>query len=500
MATVVELGNLAANVYNEAEIDAWRPIIGGKSAGFLSLLAAPGVTTPLNPLAITVAPYFEHLDRINDELEAMLGDPDFRNSARVRFLLLEGPEDYADTYPDDADADLAQAIITKHPAGSPLGDILDAGGFKDYFRDVEINPATLARIVAALRDTYGDYAETQGLRFRSSSSVEDIEGFTGAGLYDSNTGFLNPEAQPDEDDHKKTIERTIKKTWSSYWGFEAFEERRLERVDHRSGAMGVLVHARFDDPLEINNGVATFTLLPADAADLAVAMVNVQVGDESVTNPDPINDELPEVVELRLAADGSIGVQRLAASTLADGAPVMTDQALFELFDQLRSVTELWRQRTNRSLTAGQAIETVTLDFEFKTMAPGWPARAAGEPEQPGRLVVKQARSLDPGVRGVPADVLDLAIPRDVLARARHIEQTSCMADDVATPVAIEILTDPLLEPDLGYSEMPYIFSFDTELGSEPDDDCRTATLFSTPDHRLFELLESGTLLDLSGS
>jgi hypothetical protein len=54
---------------------------------------------------------------------------------------------------------------------------------------------------------------------------------------------------------------------------------------------------------------------------------------------------------------------------------------------------------------------------------------------------------------------------------------------------------------------MPYTFSFDsdlgsfdTDVGSEADGDCRTTTLFNTPDHLLFELLESGTLLDLSGS
>ena len=62
----------------------------------------------------------------------------------------------------------------------------------------------LAEITESLETTFGDYAETQGLRFRSSSSVEDIEGFNGAGLYDSNTGFLQPERQPDEDDHKKS--------------------------------------------------------------------------------------------------------------------------------------------------------------------------------------------------------------------------------------------------------------------------------------------------------
>lgn len=494
MPTVVDLIQLSGSVGNEAEIDAWRPIIGGKSAGFLSLLTAPGVTTPQNPLAITVAPYLEHLDQVSGELDAMLADPDFRNSARVRFLLLEGPDDYADSYPEAADADLAAAVIAKHPIGTPLAAILDAGGFKNLFRDVDVNPATLARIVATLRATYGDYAETQGLRFRSSSSVEDIEGFTGAGLYDSNTGFLEPEAQPDEGDHKKTVERTIKKTWSSYWGFEAFEERRLENVDHRSGAMGVLVHARFDDELEVHNGVATFTLLPGNSSDLAVAMVNVQVGDESVTNPDPINDELPEVVELRLGADGSIRVERLAESTLADGAPVMTDEALLELFAQLESVAELWRRRTNLSLPVAHAIETVTLDFEFKTMAQGWPARPAGEPQEPGRLVVKQARSLDPGLRGLPDVVLELPLGRDLLARARSVVQVTCAVGDDSVVATVEVLTDPSLSPDLGYSEQPFVF--EPEPGVADHTGCQRTTLFATPDHFLIELLQSGTVLE----
>lgn len=93
----------------------------------------------------------------------------------------------------------------------------------------------------------------------------------------------------------------------------------------------------------------------------------------------------------------------------------------------------LWRSRVNVSLPSEQQIQTLTLDYEFKTMAPGWPARASGE-ITPSRLVLKQARSLDPGLRDIPSEVLDLPVPRDVLARTRtaaghqrdvHVTQTA---------------------------------------------------------------------------
>ena len=55
--------------------------------------------------------------------------------------------------------------------------------------------------------------------------------------------------------------------------------------------MGVLVHARFDDPKETANGVLTLTL-----SRTGVRMeVNVQLGAVSVTNPDPTSNALPEV-------------------------------------------------------------------------------------------------------------------------------------------------------------------------------------------------------------
>ncbi len=521
LSLVLDLTDLSRTIANDDDVAELRPIIGGKAAGFLTLIRANGVSTPETPLAITVRPYMEHLELVQDELDAMLGLADFQDSARARYLLLEGPEDYAEFYTSESDAAYAEQLIGEYSEDSFIGNILAAGGFKDFFRDAPMNASNLAEITAVLEATYGDYADGQGLRFRSSSSVEDIEGFSGAGLYDSNTGFLHPELQDKEKDQKKSVERTIKKTWSSYWGFEAFEERRLENVDHLSGAMAVLVHARFDDPLEMSNGVATFTLLP-DRSGLAgdgatsLVRINTQLGDVSVTNPDPGSAELPEVVEVRIASDGSLDIVRVSSTTLLEEGTglVMDDDAITELVTQLEAVTRLWRDQVNASLPGSHQIQTVTLDFEFKTMAEGWPALAGAASPFPGRLIVKQARSLDPGRRGIPESVLALPVPRDVLARASLVQLVECGTSVVggsavggsggdsgdgsfeASATWHEIFTDPLRLPDIGYSEIPLVVGLgsddlDAQSKPEPGLDCERTTLLSTPDRFLLELLWS---------
>lgn len=483
---VIDLSDLAREITSEGDVARWRPIIGGKSAGFLTLLGTPGVSIPHRPLAISVEPYLDHLAEVERALDAMLDNDEFQNSARARFLLLEGPTDFADFAVSEADQRFAEAFIGDHRPSTPLGDILEADGFKKYFRDVPMDQDNLAEIVEALEQGYGSYLDTQGLRFRSSSSVEDIEGFSGAGLYDSNTGFLVPSAQ-EKSDQKKTVEWAIKKTWASYWGFEAFEERRLEAVEHKTGAMGVTVHARMDDHLERDNGVATFTLLPDNADDRALAIINIQVGAESVTNPDPTSGVLPEVVEIRRGGNGDLSIEAISTSTLASG-PILTDPELADLFDQLEATTELWRGRINSSLDAAQTVQTVTLDFEFKHMLEGWPAVSGSGIDQRERLVIKQARSLDPGLRGIPGSVLALDIPRDVLARARLVLAHDCGAGAVSTFV---VFTDTLLSPDVGYGERPFV------VGDSGDRECPARTVWATADQLLLELLDSGQRLEL---
>lgn len=483
MPTVVSLTELAATIESEADLAELRPIIGGKSAGFLTLIAANGVTAPDTPLGVTVAPYFRHLATLETELDAMLADGDFIHDSRIRFLLLEGGEEYAETYSSEKDAELASNFVDTLDDG-PIRSILDADGFMNLFRDVDMADDDLAEITEALESTFAPLSDLQGLRFRSSSSVEDIEGFTGAGLYDSNTGFLQPERQINEKDHKKTVERTIKKTWASYWSFEAFEERRLENVDHRSGGMAVVVHPRFDDALEVDNGVATLTLLPDGDDDRVILVINVQAGDVSVANPDADSDVLPEQIEVRVSDAGVVSIERLGSSTLVDtGEAVMDDDSVIELVGQLEAVASLWRDRVNADLDAAQQVDIATLDFEFKHMAQGWPALASGD-IRPERLVVKQARSLDPGLRGISAEVLALGIPRDVLARAAVVQTVTCEGGAAGIEVTMSgSVHDGLFDPVLRFSDAP------DELD---DEGCERATLLSTPEQMLVELLASG--------
>lgn len=480
---VVDLTEAADDVNDENDIAPWRPIIGGKSTGFFSLIGAD-ISLPDRPLAITIRPYAEHVATLERELDAMLDSTEFRSDPRARFLLLEGAEDYAEVYPDEADARYASELADTYSPDTPLGAVLAADGFKRLIRDTPIEPSTLQALTDELSSAYGDYDPAQGLRFRSSSTVEDIEGFTGAGLYDSNTGFLDPSAAVKESDQKKTVEWALLKTWASYWSFEAFEERRGENVDHTSGAMAVLVHARFDDPLEMNNGVATISLLPTGEV---VAVVNTQIDDISVTNPDSELEALPEQLEIRQSNGSTPAVTRVAPSNLADGAEVLTDLAALELFGQLLAVAELWQQRVNASLPLAERNSTLTLDLEFRTMAPGWPARNEGV--EPSRVVIKQARTLDPGLRGIPDEVVALPVPRDVLARLASVLRVEC-----ADSSWYELTTDPAMSPDMGYGQQPLLIEDDAGTITERptvDADCVTTTVLSSPAQGLISLLEN---------
>jgi hypothetical protein len=501
MPLVVDLTELAdelgAGGLTDDEIDEWRPVIGGKSAGFLTLVSTPGLTPPPDPLAITVRPYVEHLAPMRDTIAAAITDPALAGSPRARWLTLEGPDDYADTFGSDADADFATEFVAAHPPGTALGDVLAAGGVRAMIEDRPITPATLDEITAVLAATYDGYDVEAGLRFRSSSSVEDIEGFNGAGLYTSYTGYLDPESLPDRDDRDNTIERAMLRAWASYWSFEAYEERSLAQIDHLSGAMGLTVHARFDDELERNNGVVTFTFLPGGDADDAVVEINVQAGSVEVTNPDTGTDtELPEVIRVT-RRDGEVTIERLGASTLvADDEQVLDDGAVTELFDQVAAVADVWRRQVNASLTDEQRVEVVVLDYEFKTTEAGWPKLAAGRDPYPARLVLRQVRSLDPGLRAIPQAVRDLPVPRDALARANLVETFSCVAEPGAERVEhTEVWTDPLLAPDMGYTDAPFV------VGVAPPADavCESFVDVASSDRALVELVDNGDAFVIVG-
>lgn len=444
-----------------ADVDRLRPVIGGKSAGFLALLAT-GSLAPHRPLAVTVRPYAEHLAPIRFDVMAALQSQDFANSARARVLVLEGLASYAARFPRPDDRLYRESFLAVHGDTSVLGRFARSGGIVGDLERRPVAPATLAELTRALADQFGELAPSQGLRFRSSSNVEDIEGFNGAGLYESTTGYLEPSAG----DRAKTVETALRRTWASYWRFEAFEERRTERVDHLSGHMAVLVHPRFDDAREVSNGVFLVTLLPPGAAAVATLELNVQRGAESVTNPE--GGALPEVDRVTLPQEAApVRIERLRPSTrVGPGEVVLSDAKLEELFRQAIAMTRAALGAENAGRPPAQARRTLTLDVEFREVAAGWPALRSGE-ALPQRIVIKQARSLEPGLRRVPTDVQALPFPRDVLARARRVERITCRAPAFVA-VVHEAFTDPLAVPDLGHARVPFTasvaLSFDADV------------------------------------
>jgi hypothetical protein len=434
-----------------------RPIVGGKAAGYLGLMAPGDVPIPDTPLALSIRAYAEHIRPLEARLAAMLDDLEFRQSARSRFLVLEGPEDFAKRYSSADDARFLAVYADQHPPGQVLGDFVRAGGVKAELRAMPIAPATLAELEATLRRHFAALAPSQGLRFRSSSTVEDIEGFNGAGLYDSNTGFFEPTLQADPKEHKRTIEWAIKKTWASYWGAEAFEERQAERIEHLTGHMAVLVHPRFDDDKERANGVLTFTLLPPGDPREAVMELDLQAGAESVANPSGGPEVRPEIDMLSLDRGATTpSIERVRGSSLVPAGTWLFDDArLLEVFAHAKAITERWLAEANRGVDEARRGRTLTLDMELKDLAEGWPALASGE-QRPAHWLLKQARSLEPGLRGLLPAHRALPFPRDVLARVRRIERWSCRSGGLELEL-LQATTDPLRLPDVGFSELPLL-------------------------------------------
>jgi hypothetical protein len=71
----------------------------------------------------------------------------------------------------------------------------------------------------------------KGVFVRSSTNAEDLEGFNGAGLYDT---------VPNVKD-KAALGAAIRTVWASLWNFRAVEERMLFGIDHKHSYPGILV-------------------------------------------------------------------------------------------------------------------------------------------------------------------------------------------------------------------------------------------------------------------
>ena len=169
------------------------------------------------------------------------------------------------------------------------------------------------------------------IRYRSSSTAEDLDGFAGAGLYTSKTGDLS--------DPKKTPIRAIKKVWASVWFFRGFEERDYRSVDQKAVGMAVLAHPSF--PMEEASGVA-LTANPFDPSGLQPGFfINVQPGDESVTLP--MAGVRSDQFIYHFDFPGQPMVYLEHSSLIPDGQTVLSAKQVFSLGQALKKIHEFFR-------------------------------------------------------------------------------------------------------------------------------------------------------------
>ena len=290
---------------SEIEFDGWTRF--GVKAANLAVLGRLGLPAGAIPDGFAVPFYFydefmQH-NGFYTEIKSMLADPDFQSDLNVQ---------------EDQLQEFRQLI-----RGAPM-------------------PRWMMDDLAELQ---ASFPEGTSIRCRSSTNNEDLPGFSGAGLYDSRT------QHPDEGH----IAKCIKQVYASLWNFRAFVERDFHRVDHLSTAMAVLTHPNYSD--ELANGVAV-SFDPVNA-DPDAFYVNVQVGEDLVTNPSALS--VPEEVLLR--ANGE-AIFLASSNQTAEGEQIMSNEHLRQLRKHLAAIHEHFKALYNPAPDDPFAIE-----IEFKITA-----------------------------------------------------------------------------------------------------------------------------------
>jgi hypothetical protein len=208
------------------------------------------------------------------------------------------------------------------------------------------------------------------VRFRSSSNAEDLVGFNGAGLYESESSL---DLAPEE---------AIKTVWASLWSDRAYDERAYGNLSRETLAMAVLVHPAFRS--ERANGVAmSRNLLDLTRSDQFY--INAQQGEAAVTNPAP-NVASDQLIYTWPPFTPTIAYQ--TRSSFTQGRNVLSDAEVRRLVCTLGAIHEHFK----RLLDPEGRQRWFTMEIEFKIMGD---ART---------LAVKQARPFPFSTARLPAD------------------------------------------------------------------------------------------------
>lgn len=288
--------------------------VGGKAANFSVMSKLDYIPIPENAFAIPFVHYERHLKEngIDVIINTLLEDPSFNSDQEVRKEKLER--------------------------------------LRQIIEDAPIDSELLALVNSKIKN----FEEFPSFRFRSSTNAEDLEVFSGAGLYSSYSAK--------EDNDEKTVESAIKRVWSSLWNFRAYEEREYYKIDHHFVSMGVLAHRSFPDE-DANGVIVTRNLYNSNDG----IIVNVQYGEESVVYPFPgvLSDEIM-IIYYSISEETDVTIEYLSRSNILpeEQKTVMTD-------DELENLAEICaflkgHYYFNEEHTCDCELEDFAVDIEFK--------------------------------------------------------------------------------------------------------------------------------------
>ena len=293
---------LPRGLFDVAALDAAAArFVGAKAAQMGRLTHIDGLSTA-GGFAIPFSAYRDHLEAAGlcEEIDAMLNEDAFVRDAGVRSQRLAA----------------LRAAIQRHPLRADL--------------------------LADLYERLHPWAHQGRSIFRSSTNAEDLDGFNGAGLYDSIEVSAMPSPQQVAD--------ALRGVWASVWLERAFEERDWYRIDHRGVAMGVLVQ-----PF-VEGAVATGVAITGNPykQGLDAVFINTQWTGATVTGA--LGDQLP-VQYLVVTWTGIFEPELISRSSLAAGAPILRDAELVDLTTQLLQI--------HRALLAEYRGTANAMDVEF---------------------------------------------------------------------------------------------------------------------------------------
>ncbi len=250
-------------------------------------------------------------------------------------------------------------------AANPVERDARLGALRDAMRAAPLDPAFLDAVLGKLA---ADFPGVR-MRFRSSTNAEDLDGFTGAGLYTSKTG--------DPSDPDKPVADAIRKVWASVWTSRAFQERAYRSIDHRAVGMALLVHRSFPD--EEANGVA-LTANIFDPSGLEPGFyVNVQKGGTSVVKP-PLGVTTDQFI-YHYTFPGQPLVFLTHSSLVPPGETVLTLAQTYALGQALDEIHTFYMPLYGPPPEDPTRFYAMDVEFKFD-----------GDPGEEPALYVKQAR------------------------------------------------------------------------------------------------------------